>query len=279
MSSNRNEKGNYAFVSIITSDDYLPGLLVLNKSFVDTNTKYPFLLLITKDISAGTISTLDKYQIPHKTFEMEINNPTNVDQSHRWFSTYSKLNVFDQTQYDKVVYLDADMLILRNIDELFEHKHMSAVIAGGMLPGKSLRRHLNSGIFVLEPSRKLFEDMINKMGKIEKLESGGSINKPRHGSDQNFLNAYYPDWPSKKELHLDHKYNILHYLLDEYNKSFAYSIGDGPKPISIIHYASYLKPWDVDEKIKEELKGDRNKALELRSILLWQDMYKSATNN
>jgi alpha-N-acetylglucosamine transferase len=279
MSSKRNEKGNCSFVSIITGDDYLPGLLVLHKSLANTDTKYPFLVLITKDISTSTMSTLDKYHVSHKTVEMEIDNPTNVDRSHRWFPTYSKLNVFDQTQYDKVVYLDADMLILRNIDELFEHKHMSAVIAGGMLPGKSLRRHLNSGMFVIEPSRKLFEDMINKIGKIEKLESGGNIDKPRHGSDQDFLNAYYSDWPNKKELHLDHKYNIIHYLLDEYSKSFGYSIEDGPKPISIIHYASYLKPWNVDEKIKEKLKNDPNKALELQSILLWQDMYKSLTNN
>ncbi len=111
-----------------------------------------------------------------------------------------------------------------------------------MLLGKSIREHLNSGMFVLEPSHELFEDMIDKIGKIEKLESGGSIDKPIHGSDQDFLNAYYPDWPSKKELQLDHKYNIIHYLLDEYNKSFGYSIEDGSKPISILHYASYLKP-------------------------------------
>lgn len=270
---------NYAFVSMITSHDYLPGLLVLHKSLVDTNTRYPFLVLITEDISVDTISTLDKYHIPHKTIRMKINNPTNVENGHRWFPTYSKLNVFDQTQFDKIVYLDADMLILRNIDELFEYKHISAVIAGGMLPGKSLRRHLNSGMFVLEPSHELFEDMINKIGKIEKLESEGTINKPRHGSDQDFLNAYYPDWPNKKDLHLDHKYNILHYLMDKYTKSFGYSIEDGPKPISIIHYASYLKPWNIDEKIMTELKNDPNKTLELQSIQLWQDMYKSITNN
>lgn len=262
-------------MSIITSDDYLRGLLVLHRSLIDTNTQYPFLTLITEDISVDTVSVLDKHHIPYKVIKTKINNPTDVDQSHRWFPTYSKLNIFDQTQYDKVVYLDADMLILRNIDELFKFPHMSAVIAGGMLPGKSTRKHLNSGMFVLEPSRELFEDMMSKVGKIEKLESGGSIDKPRRGSDQDFLNAYYLDWPNQKELQLDHKYNIIHYLLDEYNESFGYSIENGPKPISILHYASYLKPWDINEKIKEELRNDPKKILELKAIQLWQDLYNS----
>lgn len=275
MHLSSNKKESYAFVSIITSDDYLRGLLVLHRSLIDINTQYPFLTLITEDISVDTVSVLDKHHIPYKIIKTKINNPTDVDQSHRWFPTYSKLNIFDQTQYDKVVYLDADMLILRNIDELFKFPHMSAVIAGGMLPGKSTRKHLNSGMFVLEPSHELFEDMMSKIGKIEKLESGGSIDKPRRGSDQDFLNAYYLDWPNQKELQLDHKYNIIHYLLDEYNESFGYSIENGPKPISILHYASYLKPWDINEKIKEELRNDPKKILELKAIQLWQDLYNS----
>ena len=102
MHLNNNKKENYAFVSIITSDDYLPGLLVLHRSLVDTNTRYPFLVLITKDVSVDTISILDKHCIPYKIIETKINNPTNVERSHRWFSTYSKLNVFSQTQYDKM---------------------------------------------------------------------------------------------------------------------------------------------------------------------------------
>ena len=144
---------NCAFVSIITTDDYLPGLLVLYKSLMATDTAYPFLTLLTKNISAKTISELKKHHIPHKIIGETIKNPTNVNHHHRWFPTYSKLHVFNQTQYNKIVYLDVDMLILRNIDELFKHKHMSATNAGGMLPRKSSWTHLNSGLFVLEPSR------------------------------------------------------------------------------------------------------------------------------
>lgn len=269
------EEKNCAFVSILSSNDYLPGLLVLYKSLVATNTKYPFLVLLMEGISTNTISVLEKRHIPYKIVKTKINNPTDVDRSHRWFTTYSKLNVFDQTQYNKIVYLDADMLILRNIDELFKYPHMSATNAGGMLPRKSSWTHLNSGVFITEPSRELFKDMVSKIGKIEKLESSGSPDKPKFGSEQDFLNAYYSDWSNKKELHLDHKYNIFHYYLDEYNELFGYTIEDGPRPISIIHYASYLKPWNIDEKTKDELRSNPKKALELKATQLWIDMYEN----
>lgn len=239
-----------------------------------TNTIYPFLVLLTPDISTKTISDLEKQHIPYKIVNRKINNPTDVDRDHRWFPTYSKLHVFNQNQYDRVVYLDVDMLILRNIDELFEHKHMSATNAGGMLPKKSSWTHINSGLFVLEPSHKLFEDMVSKVGKIEKIESGGTIDKPKYGSDQDFLNAYYPDWPNIDDLHLDHKYNIFHYYFDEYNKLFGYTIEDGVKPVSVIHYSSYLKPWNMDENELYELSTDPAKKLESEAVRLWLDVYK-----
>jgi alpha-N-acetylglucosamine transferase len=268
-------KGNYAFVSIITSDNYLPGLLVLHASLSSTDSVYPFHVLLTSEISEKTLSILNDRHISYSVISQKIQNPTDVSTNHRWFSTYSKLFVFDQTQYEKIVYLDADMLILRNIDELFSFSHMSATNAGGMLPRKASWTHLNSGVFVLEPSHLLFTDMVSKIGKIEKLESGGSTDRPRYGSDQDFLNAYYPDWPQQTELHLDHKYNIFHYYLDEYNKLFGYTIEDGSKPISIIHYASYLKPWNIGESELNELRTDPNRQLELSSIQLWLETYKN----
>lgn len=268
-----NVKEKCAFVSVMSTDDYLPGLLVLHESLISTNTKYPFLVLLTKNISPKVVSIIESQCISYKVIDKEINNPTDVERNHRWFPTYSKLNVFDQTQYEKIVYLDVDIIILRNIDELFEHKHMSATNAGGMLPRKSSWVHLNSGVFILEPSRVLFEDMINKVGKIEKLKSMGTFERPQYGSDQDFLNAYYPNWPQQSDLHLDHKYNIFHYYLDEYNEIFGYTIEDSVKPISILHYASYLKPWNMTKSEQDELFSDPKRKLESEAVKIWLDAY------
>lgn len=264
----------YTFMSIITTDDYLPGVLVLVDSLKKVGSMYPFHLLLTPDISESVISVLNKYHISYSIISQKIENPTDVSHNHRWFPTYSKLSVFDQTRYKKIVYLDVDMLVLENIDELFIFPHMSATNAGGMLPRKSSWIHMNSGLFVVEPSHSTYVDMMSKIGKIEKLESGGSVDKPKYGSDQDFLNAYYPDWPEQKKIHLDHKYNMLHYYLDEYNALFGYSLEkESSKSVSIIHYASYLKPWNITDTELSKLQKDPQKQLEFRAILMWKDAY------
>ncbi len=265
-----------AFISILTTEDYLPGLLVLSASLRSVKSQYPLHVLVTPNISKNVAIVMNKNSISHSILPQEINNPTDVNIQHRWFSTYSKLAIFNQLQYEKIVYLDADMLALRNIDELFEYAHMSATNAGSMLPRKKDRRHLNlnSGLIVIEPSKLLFNNMMSKVGKIENLESGGE-DRPIHGSDQDFINAYFPEWSGQEKLHLDHKYNIFHYHLDEYSKLFGYTIEDGPKPISIIHYASYLKPWNIGEDELSELENNLDRSLELESIRMWTEHYKT----
>lgn len=268
------EKPKYSYISVITSNDYLPGLIVLNKTLLDTKPKYKFLLLVTKDISKETLDKIKKLNINYLVIEDDIKNPTDITAEHRWFPTYSKLHVFNQTQFDKVVYLDIDMMILENIDELFDHPHMSCTNSPSLLSRKSDWTHLNSGIFVIEPSASLFKDMVSKIGSIEILESGGTFERPKTGSDQDFLNAYYPDWPQEERLHLDHKYNIFHYYLDEYNKECGYGFDKEDKPIKVIHYASYLKPWMLDEKQLRELENDKNRRLEFKSVMDWLNIYK-----
>ncbi len=272
-----NIEQNKAFISILATDYYLPGLLVLDSSLKSVCSRYPLHVLLTPTISKGTIDILNMNSISHSTITQKINNPTDLPVDHRWFSTYSKLAIFDQVNYKKIVYLDADMLVLLNVDDLFMCPHMSATNAGGMLPQKTHRRHknLNSGLIVIEPSHTLFTDMMSKIGKIEELKTHVDNSMPIHGSDQDFINAYYPEWPDQTDLRLDHKYNMFHYHLDEYNKLFGYTIEDGPKPISIIHYASYLKPWNIKGDELDKMANDPDKHIELKAIRLWIDRFNN----
>lgn len=64
--------------------------------------------------------------------------------------TFSKLNAWRLTQYSKCVFLDADTLVLQNIDELFEREELSAA------PDIGWPDCFNSGVFVYEPSLETF---------------------------------------------------------------------------------------------------------------------------
>ncbi|MDP1625047.1 MAG: glycosyltransferase [bacterium] len=269
----------YSYVSLITSDSYVPGLVALHHSLKKTKPVYPFVALVAPVLSRTSLKELDAHHISYRVIDHMIENPTDVDVNHRWHSTYFKLHIFNLTEFEKIVYLDADMLVLRNIDNLFKASHLSATNAGGMLPRKSFWKHINTGLLVIEPDRGVFLDMLNLVGKVENLKSEGTVDRPIRGSDQDFLNAYYPDWPTKKNLHLNHKYNIFHYYLDEYNQLFGYTIEDGRNPIFIIHYASYLKPWNTRPSILERIKADPERILEYSAIELWQGVYDEAKTN
>ena len=70
---------------------------------------------------------------------------------------YSKLLVWTLVRYSKIVYLDADLLILENIDDLFHRPELSAV--PDMVPPNKF----NSGVMVLRPNLKTFQDMMLKV--------------------------------------------------------------------------------------------------------------------
>ena len=64
-----------------------------------------------------------------------------------------RLEAWRLTQYAKVVLIDTDTLVLRNIDTLFTCGAAAAVSDAGA-PG-----HFNSGVFVLEPSTATYAEL------------------------------------------------------------------------------------------------------------------------
>jgi len=268
----------YLYVSLLTTDDYIAGILVLCFSLQSVESKYRCLVLITPNISMRCRSIMESHAIAYKEVE-PVGNPTDIRIGHRWYPTYTKLRVFGLAECDKLVYLDADMLILENIDHLFERPHMSATNAGGMLPEKSHWKHMNSGLFVATPSTSLLMNMLSQVGNIEVLTSGGTAEKPNFGSDQDFLNAYYHDWPERAELHLDHKYNILHYHLDAYNRHFGYTLVPGTRRVAVVHYGSYLKPWNLTAAVIVRLCSLEALTLEERALRLWLQMKEDSVSS
>jgi alpha-N-acetylglucosamine transferase len=53
----------------------------------------------------------------------EIESPpsvTLVNKGHRFAHIFTKLQIFNMTAYDAVLYLDADTLVLRSISDIFD---------------------------------------------------------------------------------------------------------------------------------------------------------------
>jgi inositol phosphorylceramide glucuronosyltransferase 1 len=63
-----------------------------------------------------------------------------------------------------VVYLDADTIVVKSIDDLFK--------CGKFCGNLKHSERMNSGVMVVEPSETLFNDMISKVGRLPSYTGG-----------------------------------------------------------------------------------------------------------
>lgn len=156
----------------------------------------------------------------------EINKKYGVS---NWTQTFAKLSMFDLVEYDKLVFLDSDMMIMKNIDHLFQLDAFSAVVAGQAYPGHETWRHLNSGLLVVEPEPGLKERLVATIPS--------EVSKPL--GDQDIIQAYQSNWPNENRLHLKESYNLFIDCIDYYIRHGILQESD----IYVIHFEGGQKPW------------------------------------
>ncbi|MBY6198486.1 alpha-2,3-sialyltransferase [Vibrio hangzhouensis] len=175
-----------------------------------------------------------------------IDNPHSHGQE-RFTGTFTKLNAFNLTEYDKIVFVDSDCIVLTGIDELFEREDFSACPDWGV----ALRNDFNSGLFVVKPSEHLFNDLTSAMKNFESDDGG----------DQGFLNAYFRN----KVSFLPYTYNTLKRL------PVAHPSLVNESEIKVIHYVG-MKPWDINRD-KDKYAYLENYWLEHITFSEWKYLY------
>ncbi|KAK0671824.1 nucleotide-diphospho-sugar transferase [Cercophora samala] len=115
------------YTTLITSLSYLPGLLTLHYSLVHrTKSKYPLIALYTSSFPESGLAILRRRNIPHQLItplspsSAACPNPPSYSHDPRFRECFTKLIPFSLVQYSRIVQLDSDMLLLRNIDSLFD---------------------------------------------------------------------------------------------------------------------------------------------------------------
>lgn len=238
-----------SFASYLATDDFLPGILALHESLRKYNNQFGFLLLVSYEVSSESLALLKSQLISLKLVE-PITNPNRLQGDIRRFNLmYTKLRMFELVEYEKVVYLDADMIICGNIESLFDKPHMAAVNAGGILLQYQNWIDLNAGLLVISPNIKLFEEIMHVKDTLYSKD----------GSDQGFLHSFFPEWPSQAFLHLDHRYNVPASFINDYCYKHGYKLSlsegvDTPNRILVVHFWGVNKPWRYRSEHYGELK-------------------------
>ena len=116
---------NYAYVTLLSSEDYLPAVLILNQNLKNVNSRYPLLVAVTENIYETVKPYLEAENILYKLIPfLEYTKETQDRWMKDWGTKYtlnicSKFLLFKFYEYDKLVYIDSDIIIYQNIDRLF----------------------------------------------------------------------------------------------------------------------------------------------------------------
>ncbi len=254
------------WMALVTQPEYFPGLEVLAKALRVHGSKYPLHILVTDNISHAwrdqmrdegcTIKEIERLIPPSLTPEAYLNP--------NFAEVWTKLRVWEEDQFDQAVYLDSDMLITKNIDELFEiDSKLASVQACICNPFKVPRvspfftpeacpysdhnltdelrrtgtvdlakldprgRYFNAGFFIFKPDRNEFAKM---MAALQTWDDSNTA-----FAEQDFLNVLYAgQWDS-----VPYYYNTLKTWDHAHSAIFDLS------KIKIIHYIR-AKPWQDD---------------------------------
>lgn len=181
----------YAYFTLVARDKYVDGTVCMYKSLRD-KTCFP-LIAMTLELSDGAIKKLTNQGIVCRPVEKIESTKAGIgDNKHRlndFTYTYTKFHIFSYDEFEKIIYLDSDLIVVKSIDHLFEEV-IEDFAACACTPYWEDR--FNSGVMVIRPDKTIFNDMIAKKDTLFTYDGG----------DQGFLNSYFRSW-----FKLDIKYN------------------------------------------------------------------------
>jgi alpha-N-acetylglucosamine transferase len=241
---------NHAFVTLVTNADYAMGATALARSILHTGTDADIVVLYTGAVSDLDLLTLTALgcrliKVEHLPLSDDFNErharknlhgaapftKGRKPEFHTPLDNFCKLRLWQLTEYERVVFIDADALVLKNIDKLFSYPEFCA--APNVYEGLGDFHRMNSGVFVAKPSLETFDAM------LEALDVPDAFWRR---TDQTFLEHFFPDWHG-----LPVTMNMLQYVW------FAMPDLWDWKSIGVLHY-QYEKPWETDHPKAEQLR-------------------------
>ncbi|KAJ5944865.1 hypothetical protein N7516_005033 [Penicillium verrucosum] len=261
------------WTTLITNTAYLPGLLTLDHSLKRVGSKYPLVVLYTDSFPADGHKALDSRKIRKRYVPYLFPSaPKDFTNDVRFYDCWSKLTPFSLVEYDRVVQLDSDMVILQNMDELMDIDLDPPEMAGNgnrvfaachacvcnplnkphypanctqhnnpdivQIAGASAITGLgipNRGLQVVNPAQATYDKIIEQLAN--------STTSNYDFADQSLLgDIFYGRWVT-----LPYVYNALKTLRWE----GVYDIIWCDKNVKNIHYILSPKPWDDEPADKQ----------------------------
>jgi alpha-N-acetylglucosamine transferase len=250
-----------AYATLVTNEEYGRGALALKRSLRWTGTEAPLLVLATNEaehldeleregcviVPVDQPLLSDDFRERHSREALHRAAPFNKGNKpafHDPIDNFCKLELWKLAEYDKIVFLDADSLVVKPIDMLFGYEEFAG--APNVYETLADFHRLNSGVFVAEPSVATYDTL------LEELDRPGVFWRR---TDQTFLETAFPDWHK-----LPYTFNTMQYVYFNLPALWVW------KSIRVVHY-QYEKPWAAENPKRHLLKP---------LIDLWWRMFEGA---
>ena len=216
-----------AYVTMVLTDSYVIGAMVLGYSLRRFTDKR-MICMVTSNLSPSSLDTLsilwelrtvDKLDSQDKARLSLLGRPElgfTLTKLHVW-------NLHDQG-VEKAIFLDADMLVINSIDDLFSRPEFAAC------PDAGWPDCFNSGLFVCEPREETHRALLLY------AHQHGSFD----GGDQGLLNAFFSDWSTSGP---EHRIPFTCNLTGNATYSYLPAMIHYREQIKVVHFIGSVKPW------------------------------------
>lgn len=211
----------------VCNKEYLIGFEVMLKSLVDNNPRVvdeniPF-VIISNDLTYDDLKVSFKIHRNLLIQNFDFTKYAEIEKLKEMkmaFGDYTKYEVFSLTNFEKIIFLDSDTLILGNIDKLIDSN-----LDFGAVRELYIDQH-NTGVMVI--SKKYLNPNITR----DLIDLTKIYGITEH-LDQDIINNYFSDVIEDIPI----EYNFLKI----YHKNIFKNVGL-PKYVKILHYV-VKKPW------------------------------------
>lgn len=257
------ESESRAYCSLMYGDlaQYVCGALALGCSLRESGTAYDCVLLHTPDVPGEVRRLLEEFwQMTEVAYIPSAHDlHTSPYEKSKFKEVFTKLHVFNPAAlpYDRVVFLDLDTLVLRNIDDLFSVRPPAAMCnmktRAGHAPSPPRHGHrmeprscyFNAGTMVVAPSWPLFELLAADVQEPDPQWHTGAW-----APEQNYLSRVLAgEWS-----HLSQLFNLEVQLHSGVPVSEIWE-RSGAVDVAVAHFSGATKVWDMEPEHEVQVVG------------------------
>ena len=244
-----------AFVAVVygCKISYCIEAAVLGQCLRDVGTKHTRVLMHTDDVPQ---TWLKVFQDVGWTLEQVGYIDGEVMTSDQRFrGVFTKLHALKLIQFEKIVLLDVDLLVRKNVDNLFKKKAPCAMRrhANGSLPdgARITKGSINAGVMVLQTSLEQYKKMMEHLRITRRKAMRGEKQTKSNQPEQDYLSKFYGrDW-----VNLGVEYNFQPHQLaftDRRGLENCRRLTMNVDHVIITHFSALPKPcsWLLDPEYR-----------------------------